>query len=91
MTLLFKIILSLGIAMAWYQLTGNQETAFFFFILMLAIFFIRPIAYQNQTQREEFLEKYKRSKERQKNLEKMRQEEKRKAYEERKKRMGEEQ
>ncbi|EEO25854.1 hypothetical protein [Helicobacter winghamensis] len=88
MVSVLKVIISLGIAMAWYQLTANQETAIFFFVLMLGIFFIRPIAYQSQTEREEFIEKYRRSKERQRNLEKMRQEEKKKALEEKKKRMG---
>ncbi|TLD85048.1 hypothetical protein LS70_000345 [Helicobacter sp. MIT 11-5569] len=83
-----KVVISLAIAMAWYQLTSNQETAIFFFVLMLVIFFVRPIAYQSQTEREEFIEKYRRSKERQRNLEKMRQEEKKKALEEKKKRMG---
>ncbi|MCI5968706.1 hypothetical protein [Helicobacter sp.] len=88
MVFALKVIISLGIAMVWYQLTANQETAIFFFILMLGIFFIRPISYQNQTERQEFIEKYRRSKERQRNLEKMRQEEKKKAFEEKKKRMG---
>lgn len=79
-----KVVISLGIAMAWYQLTQNQETAIFFFILMLGILFIRPIPYQKQSERVEYMEKYRRAKERQKNLERMRLEEKRKALEEKK-------
>lgn len=71
--------------MAWYQLTSNQETSIFFFILMLGILFVRPITYQNQTERAEFIEKYRRSKERQRNLERMRLEEKKKAREEKQK------
>lgn len=88
MVSVLKVLVSLGIAMAWYQLTSNQETAIFFFVLMLGVFFVRPIAYQSQTEREEFIEKYRHAKERQRNLEKRRQEEKKKAYEEKKKRMG---
>lgn len=87
MIVALKIIVSLGVAIAWYQLTANQETAIFFFILLLGIFFIRPIAYQSQTEREEFIEKYKRSKERQHNLEKKRLEEKKKALEEKRRRL----
>lgn len=88
MVIALKVILSLVIAMVWYQLTSNQETAIFFFVLMLVIFFIRPIAYQSPTERQEYLEKFKRSKERQMNLERMRKEEKKKTLEEKKKRMG---
>ena len=58
MVALLKIIVSLAIAMAWYQLTSNQETSIFFFILMLGILFVRPITYHNQTERAEFIEKY---------------------------------
>lgn len=83
-----KVILSLVVAMSWYQLTSNQETAIFFFVLMLVIFFIRPITYQSPTERQEYLEKFKRSKERQMNLERMRKEEKKKSLEEKKKRIG---
>ena len=79
-----KVIASLLVAMAWYHLTANQETSIFFFVLMLVICFIRPIAYQSVTEREEYLEKFRRSKERQMNLEKMRREEKKKAMEEKK-------
>ena len=85
MVALLKVIVSLAIAMAWYQLTSNQETSIFFFVLMLGILFVRPIAYQNQTERAEFIEKYRRSKERQRNLERMRLEEKKKAREEKQK------
>lgn len=85
MVALLKVIVSLAIAMAWYQLTSNQETSIFFFILMLGILFVRPITYQNQTERAEFIEKYRRSKERQRNLERMRLEEKKKAREEKQK------
>ena len=66
-----KVVISLGIAMAWYQLTQNQETAIFFFILMLGILFIRPIPYQKQSERVEYMEKYRRAKERQKNFRKI--------------------
>ena len=85
MVALLKVIVSLAIAMAWYQLTSNQETSIFFFVLMLGILFVRPITYQNQTERAEFIEKYRRSKERQRNLERMHLEEKKKAREEKQK------
>ena len=85
MVALLKVIVSLAIAMAWYQLTSHQETSIFFFVLMLGILFVRPITYQNQTERAEFIEKYRRSKERQRNLERMRLEEKKKAREEKQK------
>ena len=85
MVALLKVIVSLAIAMAWYQLTSNQETSILFFVLMLGILFVRPITYQNQTERAEFIEKYRRSKERQRNLERMRLEEKKKAREEKQK------
>ena len=87
MIAILKVVISLAIAMAWYQLTSNQETSIFFFVLMLGILFIRPITYQNQTERAEFIEKYRRSKERQRNLERMRLEEKKKAREEKQKAM----
>lgn len=83
-----KVIVSLVIAMIWYKLSSNQETSIFFFVLMLVIFFIRPIAYQSPTERQEYLEKFKRSKERQMSLERMRREEKKRSAEEKKKRMG---
>ncbi|MBD5164860.1 hypothetical protein [Helicobacter sp.] len=88
MVIVLKVVVSLVIAMIWYKLTSNQETAIFFFVLMLVIFFIRPIAYQSPTERQEYLEKFKRSKERQMNLERMRRDEKKKSVEEKKKRMG---
>lgn len=88
MVIALKVIVSLAIAMAWYRLTSDQEQSIFFFVLMLIIFFIRPIAYQSPTEREEYLEKFKRSKERQMNLERMRRDEKKKSAEEKKKRMG---
>lgn len=87
MVMALKILISLGVAMAWYHLTQNQETSIFFFVLMLVIFFIRPIAYQSPTDRQEFIEKYKRAKERQLNLENMRLQEKKKNLEEKKKRL----
>lgn len=83
MVVLFKVITSLIIAMVWYKLTSNQETAIFFFILMLVIFFIRPISYQSPTERQEYLDKFRKSKERQMNIEQLRREEKKKAQEER--------
>ena len=46
---------------------------------MLIVFFIKPIAYQSPTEREEFIEKFRKSKERQINLELMRKEEKEEA------------
>ncbi len=88
MIIALKVVVSLVVAMIWYQLTSNQETAIFFFVLMLVIFFIRPIAYQSPTERQEYLEKFKRSKERQMNLERMRRDEKKKSMEEKKKRLG---
>ncbi len=88
MVIVLKVVVSLVIAMIWYKLTSNQETAIFFFVLMLVIFFIRPIAYQSPTERQEYLEKFKRSKERQMNLERMRREEKKKTIGKKKKKMG---
>ncbi|WP_297813670.1 hypothetical protein [uncultured Helicobacter sp.] len=88
MIIALKVIVSLIIAMIWYKLSSNQEISIFFFVLMLIIFFIRPIAYQSPKEREEYLEKFKRSKERQMNLERMRRDEKKKSAEEKKKRMG---
>ena len=90
MVVLFKVITSLIIAMVWYKLTSNQETAIFFFILMLVIFFIRPISYQSQTERQEYLDKFRKSKERQMNIEQLRREEKKKAQEERDKKRSKE-
>ncbi|MDE5602942.1 MAG: hypothetical protein K2I71_03350 [Helicobacter sp.] len=87
---LFKIIIALGIAMIWYYLTGNQEISITFFVLMLIVFFIKPIAYQSITEREEFLEKSRKSRERQINLELMRREEKKRAQEERNKKKSKE-
>lgn len=76
MVFVLKIVISLLVAMVWYHLSGNAETAIFFFIFMLVVFFIRPISYQSPTEREEYLEKFRRSKERQLNLENMRIQEK---------------
>ena len=90
MVVIFKVITSLIIAMVWYKLTSNQETAIFFFILMLVIFFIRPISYQSQTERQEYLDKFRKSKERQMNIEQVRREEKKKAQEERDKKRSKE-
>ncbi len=83
MVVALKVIASLIIAMVWYQLTSNQETAIFFFILMLIIFFIRPIAYQSPTERQDYLDKFHKAKERQANIEQLRREEKKKVQEER--------
>ncbi|WP_279144419.1 hypothetical protein [Helicobacter pullorum] len=90
MVVLFKVITSLIIAMVWYKLTSNQETAIFFFILMLVIFFISPISYQSPTERQEYLDKFRKSKERQMNIEQLRREEKKKAQEERDKKRSKE-
>ncbi|MDA3966418.1 MULTISPECIES: hypothetical protein [Helicobacter] len=90
MVIALKVIISLAVAMAWYKLTENQEISIAFFVLMLAISFMRPITYQSPTEREEYLEKFRRSKERQLNLENMRREEKKKALEEKKKRIEKE-
>lgn len=76
--------------MVWYKLTENQEISIAFFVLMLVISFMRPITYQSPTEREEYLEKFRRSKERQMNLEQMRREEKKKSLEEKKKKMDKE-
>ncbi len=90
MVVIFKVITSLIIAMVWYKLTSNQETAIFFFILMLVIFIIRPISYQSPTERQEYLDKFRKSKERQMNIEQLRREEKKKAQEERDKKRSKE-
>ncbi|AWI33807.1 hypothetical protein [Helicobacter apodemus] len=87
---LFKIIIAFAIAVIWYYLTQNQEISIAFFILMLIVFFIKPIAYQSSTEREEFIEKFRKSKERQINLELMRKEEKKRAQEERDKKKSKE-
>ena len=88
MIIALKVIISLGIAMIWYKLTSNQEVSIFFFVLMLVVFFIRPIAYQSPTERQEYLEKFKRSRERQMNLELMSKDENKNSLSEKKKRMG---
>ena len=90
MVVIFKVITSLIIAMVWYKLTSNQETAIFFFILMLVIFFMRPISYQSPTESQEYLDKFRKSKERQMNIEQLRREEKKKAQEERDKKRSKE-
>ena len=90
MVVIFKVITSLIIAMVWYKLTSNQETAIFFFILMFVILFIRPISYQSPTERQEYLDKFRKSKERQMNIEQLRREEKKKAQEERDKKRSKE-
>ena len=69
--------------MFWYKLSGDGEISIALFVLMLIIFFIKPIAHQSPTQTEEFLQKYRRSKERQANLEQMRKNEKKRVEDER--------
>ncbi|MCH5322579.1 MAG: hypothetical protein J1E31_03235 [Helicobacter sp.] len=86
MIVFFKILLSLGVAMAWYHLTSNQEVATIFFVLMLIIFFIRPIPYQTPTERQEYIDKMRRARERQASIEEERRREKKKALEEKNKR-----
>ncbi|WP_257004286.1 hypothetical protein [Helicobacter pullorum] len=54
------------------------------------IFFIRPISYQSPTERQEYLDKFRKSKERQMNIEQLRREEKKKAQEERDKKRSKE-
>ncbi|WP_104722597.1 hypothetical protein [Helicobacter mesocricetorum] len=87
---LLKVIVAFAIAVMWYYLTGNQEIAIAFLVLMLIISFVRPIAYQSTTERQEFIEKFRKSKERQINLELMRKEEKRRAQEEKGKKKSKE-
>lgn len=86
MVVLLKVIISLGLAMGWFYLTENQEVSIAFFVLMLIIFFIRPISYQSPTEREEYIDKIRKAKERQMMLEQERRREARKAVEEKLKR-----
>ncbi|CAM2944732.1 hypothetical protein [Helicobacter burdigaliensis] len=90
MVVVLKVVVSLAIGMLWYKLTANQEISIAFFVLMLVVLFIRPIAYQSPLEREEFKEKLKKSKERQINIELARKKEKQKLEQERKKRRAKE-
>lgn len=81
-----KVVISLGIAMCWYKLTGNQEISIAFFVMLLVIFFIKPIPYQSPTERKEYIEQIKHSQERQASLENLRRDVKKRAAEDKKKR-----
>ena len=82
MVIVLKVLISLGVGMGWFYLTENREVSITFFVLMLIIFFIRPIAYQSPTEREEYLDKIRKAKERQMAIEEERKREARKAVEE---------
>lgn len=86
MIVILKIFTSLIIAMLWYQLTGNQEISIAFLVILLIVFFVRPIPFQDPEQRKQYLEKIKRAHEKKLEIEKQKSDERKRMLMERKKR-----
>lgn len=72
--------------MLWYQLTGDKDISIAFLVILLVIFFVRPIPFQDPEQRKQYIDKVKRAHEKKIEIERQKSEERKRMLLERKKR-----
>ncbi len=66
---ILKFLIAGIVAVSWHYLTHDMRISIFFFLLVLAILCLKPIVFQDPKQREEFIEKIKEAREKQRFLE----------------------
>lgn len=75
---ILKFLIAGIVAIVWHYLSNDMRISIFFFLFVLAVLCLKPIVFQDPKQREEFIQKMKEAREKQKFLQSERLAEKKK-------------